>query len=182
MAAFTVIATNDVGASGVNEIQFTGIAGTYDHLYIVASLRTNGVDSAKWDDVYMRFNSVGTGSEYSSTHIECSSTSPVSGRTTAAGGGPRVTRAANSDADADFFNPLEIWIPNYAGSVGFKPFIAKTSIIGDASSATYWRMFVTAGLWSGTPAAITQVDLHLNHGTDLFVQHSTATLYGVTGA
>ena len=180
MAAFTVIATNDVGASGVNEIQFTGIAGTYDHLYITASLRTDGVDSAKWDDVAMRFNSVATSSEYSSTLIECSNTSPVAGQITS--NGARVMRATNSDADANLFNPLEIWIPNYAGSVGFQPFIAKNSVIGDLAATTYWRMFVTAGLWSGTPAAITQVDLHLNHGTDLFVEHSTATLYGVTGA
>ena len=177
MAAFTMITNTEVDASGINRIEFDPIAGTYDHLYITASLRTNTTGAHQWDDVHLQFND-DTASTSSYTDIECSSVSPVGG---AQASGLRVGRATNADADADFFNPLEIWIPNYAGTDGTKPVIAKSTVVGDASSVTYWRMHVTSGVWRST-AAITAVDLHLASGTDLFVQYSIATLYGVTGA
>jgi hypothetical protein len=182
MAAFTMITNTEVDASGVNEIQFTSIAGTYDHLYLVASLRTDTVDSALWDDIYLRVNSTSDAAFNSYTQLELSNTTPVSGRSTS-GASIRIGRATASGADASFFNPLEMWIPNYTGTVGNKPILVSNMILGDASSSTYWRYFELAALHAPTtPAAITQLDLHMAHGTDLFVQYSNATLYGVTGA
>ena len=182
MAAFTVIDHTEVGVSGANEIQFTSIAGTYDHLYLVASLRTDASDVAMWDDTYLRINSTSDASFNSYTQLELSNITPVSGRSTA-GASIRIGRSTNDDADASFFNPLVLWIPNYAGTVGNKQILSSNKVIGDASSSTYWRMLELAALHAPTtPAAITQLDLHLSSGTDLFVQYSTATLYGVTGA
>ena len=182
MTAFTVIGHTEVGVSGAAEIQFTGIAGTYDHLYLVASLRTDTTGTHLWHDTYLRINSTTDATFNSYTQLELSGTSPVSGNSTS-GASIRIGRATNTDADAGFFNPLIFWIPNYAGTVGNKQILSSNKVIGDASSTTYWRMLELAALHAPTtPAAITQLDLHSASGTDLFVQYSTATLYGVTGA
>jgi hypothetical protein len=179
MATFHEITNTEVDSSGVNEIGFNDIADTYDHLYIVASLRTNTTDSALWDDVFLRFNERAA-SEYTYSNIEVSNTSPLASRGGGAAG-VRVGRATNPAASAGYFNTFEIWVPNYASDAGFKPIICTNHVVGTIAATTYWRILITQGQWQGTPAAITDLEINLAHGSDLFVQHSNATLYGVTG-
>ena len=58
MAAFELITNTEVDSSGITNIAFASL-GSYDHLYLVGSLRTDTSDSAGWDDVYWTFNGSG---------------------------------------------------------------------------------------------------------------------------
>ena len=176
MAAFELITNTEVDSSGIANIAFASL-GSYDHLYLVGSLRTDTSDSAGWDDVYWTFN--GSGSDFSGVHYEVSNTSPVSGTFT----GGKLTRATSSNADAGFFNPFEVWIPNYRGTVGDKVFMVNYMTLGYASSTTYWRIFKVAASWKPTtPVPITSISIGNLGGSDKFVEHSNISLYGVNGA
>ena len=174
MAAFELIANTEVDSNGIANITFSSL-GSYDHLYLVGSLRTDTSDSAGWDDVYMSWN--GSYSDFGGQHYEVSNTSPVAGTFT----NSKFCRATSSDADAGFFNPFECWIPNYRGTVGDKVFMVNYMTLGYASSTTYWRIFKVAGTWKpATPVAVTSLSIG-NLGGAEFVEHSNVSLYGING-
>ena len=83
-------------------------------------------------------------------------------------------------ATANTFGVLTVWIPHYANTANFKQ--ALCSWAGENASMTdyRWAVGLTAGLWSDT-SAIDQITLFDISAAD-FVQYSTFTLYGVTGA
>jgi hypothetical protein len=176
MAAFELIANTEVDSSGIANITFSSL-GSYDHLYLVGSLRTDTSDSAGWDDVYMSWNS--SYSNFGGVYYELSSSSPVSGTYA----NSKLCRAASSNADAGFFNPFECWIPNYRGTIGDKVFMVNYMTLGYASSATYWRLFKVAATWRpSTPVAVTSLSIGNLGGSDKFVEHSNVSIYGVNGA
>ena len=73
---------------------------------------------------------------------------------------------------ASTFGNAELYIPNYTSSNN-KSFSAD-SVTENNATAAYSQLI--AGLWSNV-TAITSLSLAPSSGT--FVQHSTATLYGV---
>ena len=71
-----------------------------------------------------------------------------------------------------------VYIPNYTSS-NAKSYSVEAMCETNGSTA---YMYIIAGLWNpSTQAAITSISFAPNLGTN-FVQHSTATLYGVTSA
>jgi hypothetical protein len=79
----------------------------------------------------------------------------------------------DNSATANTFGNGEIYIPNYTGS-------NNKSVLSDGvgeNNGTTSYQFITAGLWSNS-AAITSIVLTPLVGT-LFLQYSTATLYGI---
>lgn len=166
MATYIQIgSTISVGAGGAASIAFTSIPSTYTDLLIKLSGRTNR--SLEVDGINVAFN---TGGTYSGKRVYgAGSGTPGSDSTYA--GMPFMTAAT---ATANTFGNAEIYIPNYAGSTA-KSF----SIDGlGENNATTTYAGLGAGLWSGT-AAINLVTLYPETGT-LFVQYSTATLYGIS--
>jgi hypothetical protein len=80
---------------------------------------------------------------------------------------------ANSSTASTFGN-FQMYIPNYAGS-------SNKSVSIDAvteNNATAAEANLVAGLWSST-AAITSITLYNYGSVTNFMQHSTATLYGI---
>jgi hypothetical protein len=73
---------------------------------------------------------------------------------------------------ASVFSSGEMCIPNYTGS-SYKSF--STDSVQE-NNATLSRLVLVAGLWSDT-AAVTSITLTAAAG--LFVQYSSATLYGI---
>jgi hypothetical protein len=80
-----------------------------------------------------------------------------------------------ANATASTFANVQIYIPNYAGSTN-KSF--SVDYVTE-NNATLAYAGLVAGLWSNS-AAITSVGISLASGN--LVEHSTATLYGVTSA
>ena len=75
---------------------------------------------------------------------------------------------------ASTFDSIDLYIPNYTSSNN-KSFSVDS--VAENNSATVNQLDLIAGLWSQT-AAITSISL-TSYNAANFVQHSTATLYGI---
>jgi hypothetical protein len=174
--AFTYrkIASVTVGSGGTASFDFQNIPNNFTDLVIKISARGDLASVVTY--VVVEFNGVsanrsgrllageGSGSPYSASYA--SDIFFV------------VCGASNT---ASTFGNAEIYIPNYAGS-------ANKSLSIDMvqeSNATFGSTNLFSGLWSNT-AAINRVTISAADGSlaknKLFVQHSTATLYGILQA
>ena len=178
MAAFTVIDHTELGAAA-SSWEVTGISSSYDHLYLEVSTRSD--ETAGWtvylSDVRLQVSS-DTGSNYSSTNIYWyNASTPLSDR----GGATYLDRmkCAATGTLADTFTPMTMWIPNYANTTGFKQIVGQQSVENNSTTDYRYYMGLNAFLWQST-AAVTALKLYPS--TSDFVQYSTFTLYGVTGA
>ena len=164
---FKAIATVTVGSGGASNIEFTSIAATYTDLCILLSARSNR--SAVSDPVNLEFN--GSTTSDTSIYLEGDGSSASSGN--AGGTQTEIARVPGASATSSTFGNALIYVPNYAGSQ-YKSSSGDSVTENNATSA-YAKL--SAGLWSNT-SAITSVKLISQTG-NLFVQYSTATLYGI---
>lgn len=162
---FIKIASTTVGAGGAANIEFSSIPATYTDLKVVYSARTNR--SATSDHILMQFNSSATslsGKRLTGNGAVAASYSVTSGP---------AGEATGDTATANTFGNADIYIPNYAGSTNKS---WSSDGVGE-TNATSVGMDLDAGLWSNT-AAVTSIKLLPEVGS-LFLQYSTATLYGI---
>lgn len=167
---YKAIATVTVGSGGAGNITFSSIPATYTDLKIVISARSNRT-GANVDTVKMTFN--GSSSGYSNRGMGGTGSAVFS--FTNAGSASIEDNAAATDnsTTANTFGNGEIYLPNYAGS-NYKS-VSSDGVGENNASSSY--QFLTAGLWSNT-SAITSIVLAPLVGT-LWLQYSTATLYGI---
>ena len=173
MAVFTVIDHTEVGAAGVTSWEVTGISASYDHLYLVASWRSD--DAEYLDDSLLYLNSDTGTTLYSCTRLMMNA-NPSSERSTV------QIRLVNpgSSVTADTFGTVIAWIPNYANTANFKSVVYQGAVEGATTATNTFLDYLGGGLFQ-TTAAVTAVKIE-GQGSDKFVQYSTFTLYGVTGA
>ena len=165
MATYVQIgSTVTVGVLGAASIDFTSIPSTYTDLKLVASTRTSQTQPN--DDITLKFNTSAANFTYRILQGTGSSAGSYNGST--ARGGPTDGNTATSNT----FGSFEMYIPNYAGSTN-KSFSIET-VQENNNSTAYAEL--GADLWSQT-AAINAISL-LPAGP-LFLQYSTATLYGI---
>ncbi len=185
MAAFTVIDHQELGAStwapsGTGTAASwskTSIPSSYDHLLIVASIRSS--KSADYDkvDLQMGNGSLDTGTNYSQTVLHTNSATPTSARLTGQDSIDYIYVSADS-ATANTFGTVKIWIPHYTSS-NYKQAICTSTAENASAVDGEWFLRVAAGLWQST-SAVDAVGIK-ETGDDL-MQYSTVTLYGITGA
>ncbi len=176
MAAFTVIDHTELTGLTASWSK-TSIPSSYDHLLIVASIRSSKSGYDDKVDFQMGNGSLDTGTNYSDTTLYGSSATPASGRVT---GATKVDHLwINGDSTlADTFGALKIWVPHYTSST-YKQVLCTATVPNDSSSNSQWQLTVTAGLWASTSA----VDVvGITETGDDMMEYSTFTLYGVTGA
>lgn len=161
MPTFTKIAAVQVGAGGATSIDFTSIPQTYTDLVLKLSTRSNGDSS----DVSITLNT--SGGTYSLKRLSGNGSSAIS-----EGGTNSPFRNVQSDYTANTFTNSEAYIPNYASS-NQKSYSADSVSENNGTA----RAQLSAGLWDQT-AAISRITLTIP-GSQSFVQHSTATLYGI---
>jgi hypothetical protein len=175
MAVFNIINHQELSGSAAT-VTHSSISGSYDHLYGVASARSDQ-SGVYYTSGQVNFNN-DTGANYSFDYMRAESTTPVS------------YGAANSNnilyppvpagsALSDSFGIWEYWIPNYSNTTGFKSMILRASP-NKTTTDTQWDIKIIAGLWQNT-AAITEIDFTL-YGGHNFKQYSSFTLYGINGA
>ena len=174
MAAWTHIAHDSLSLPA-SSVTWSGIPALYDHLYLVASARSD--TSVYIDFCQFEFNTDTTGSNYSTTWLDASTTTPTSNRATTYAHGGFVPDASST---ASTFGATTLWIPNYANTTNFKQSILSSAVTGNTITNNQWVQMLAANLWHST-AAINEVKWFTSGG-DNFVQYSTFTLYGVTGA
>jgi hypothetical protein len=153
------IETVTVGSGGAASITFSSIAANYTDLKLLVSGRCSTTDTTatiayNTGGTYTRRTLLGSGS------AATSNTSAVD------------FRISQSGDTASTFGNSEIYIPNYAGSTTKSYSVDSIN----ENNATAAFQAITAGLWNQT-AAITSIVL--TPGSGNFVEHSTATLYGI---
>ena len=168
---YVAIATVTVGSGGTSYIEFTSIPATYTDLLIKTSLRSNRADGTVIDTVQLRFNGNSSAS-YDMRRLTGTGAAATSGSGSGDISLPLDNPPSNS-ATASTFGNSEYYIPNYAGSINKS--VGADAVSENNGSTAYARL--TAGLWSNA-SAITSIRLTPDTGT-LWVQHSTATLYGI---
>ena len=165
---YEAIATVTVGSGGAANIEFTSIPGTYTDLKLVLSTR-DSKSTAVWSDMRVRFNS-DSSSSYPMRLLYGDGASVASLNQTDTG---IIWVWANSNnSTANTFSNAEMYIPNYTSS-------SNKSVSIDAvveNNAATGLNALTAAQWSNS-AAITSI--LVAPGTANFLQHSTATLYGI---
>ena len=164
---YEAIATVTVGSGGASDIQFTSIPNTYTDLAVLCSFRFARASSYSQVRAYFNSNT----SNYSwraLLHEFGGIASSVNGADRAYWYPP----AANATAST-FGNDL-LYIPNYAGSNNKSYSIDS---VMENNNATNYFAGLWAALWSNT-AAITSITFD-SPIADTFVQHSSATLYGI---
>jgi hypothetical protein len=172
---YKVIASTTVGSSGAATIEFASIPATYTDLVLKLSARTDEAGQGR-SYVRLRFNSDAS-SVYSYTWVFAYDNNVANGVKDAniSTGLVAIVPAPNSTANT--FGNTEYYIPNYAGS---KHKILSINGVSDNNSSSTFHVGESATLWAST-SAITTITLHaVNVGSgNKFVEHSTATLYGI---
>jgi hypothetical protein len=164
-----LIQTVTVGSGGAASIAFTSIPGTYTDLKLVLSTRSSA-GTASWSDYVVSFNSTSTSSNFAARALYG-----------AGSGTPTSTSFTNSylgvgegnGGTASIFGSTEFYIPNYASSNN-KP-VSVDSVSENNAAASL--ITIVAGLWSNS-SAITSISITDFNGGN-FVQHSSASLYGI---
>jgi hypothetical protein len=167
---FTKIASITVGLGGTSSIDFTSIPQTYTDLVLKTSVRT-GRGTVN-DALAVKLNSSTTG--YSSREVTYDNGN-VPSYTDLFGAGYNLNTQGNGTTSNTFSNQ-EIYIPNYTGSA-HKSFSSESVVENNGSDA---RVEIMASLWSNT-SPITSIILSSYTGNGL-LQHSTATLYGISNS
>ena len=176
MAAFTVIDHTELTGATASWSK-TSIPSSYDHLLIVASIRSSKSSNSDKVGLQMGNGSLDTGTNYSETTLQASTATPTSRRATAFDHIEFIYVSADSTT-ADTFGTVKIWIPHYTSS-NYKQAICTSTAENASTTDAAWVLTVTAGLWQST-SAVDAVGIK-ETGDDL-MQYSTFTLYGVTGA
>lgn len=168
IATYKKIASVTVGSGGASSIDFNNIPAIYDDLVFKASLRGNG--GATIRSVVLRINGISS-TIYSARILDGDGSgvgsSNNSSQTSINWGG----WANDTNSTANTFSNYECYIPNYRSS-------NNKSLSIDAvaeNNATFAQQRLLAGLIS-TTSVINSINIV---GEVAFVQHSTATLYGI---
>jgi hypothetical protein len=179
MAAYTVIDHTEVGSGGASSWSETGIPtdGTYDHLLILASIRSEQT-GIKFDTIQMRVNGISS-NVYTDTLLYAQTATPASAANTTARGDWTGAWWPAADMTANTFGCLRIWIPHYANTVNFKQVLMSSTGATATVTDNDWRNGVSAGLYAQT-TAISSVEIASGYGAD-HAEFSTFTLYGVKG-
>lgn len=169
MATLIKIASATVGSGGASSIDFTSIPSTYTDLCLVLSIRGSGSYTAT--DCKVIINGSTTG--YTSRALGGSGSAAFTFAETTAG--YVAGYVPGTLATSNTFANNSLYFPNYAGSANKS--WSVDSVTENNSSAAF--MVLAASLWSNT-SAITSLSYTALTGN--FVQHSTATLYGINNS
>ncbi len=177
--AFVKLAEKSGSSAGYS---FTGISGDYNNLLIIAYLRSDR-PTVPNDNLAMTFNG-DTGNNYEWLHMRWT-------HDTGAVGGNEFSQGASLDAHievsfveasgqapADVFSPTWILIPDYSNATDHKGCLSQTGFQQASYINEQLGVDIGHGLWHTTAAAITQIDLDPEIGTN-WEAGSRATLYGI---
>ena len=176
MGALTVIAEGEVGAGSAANVTISSIPDTYDHLWMVTSIREGASYHVALE---YRFND--DSSPYSNTylHRQTAASGTVSFRDTSSGTGDVISRCGGDSLLADTFSSSSLWIINYAGTDNFKMCLMQASVPNSSSTDDQYTTMLSVGLYAETPA-INKIRMQ-GAGSPEFMQYTSYVLYGVTG-
>jgi hypothetical protein len=169
---FFKIASTTVGSGGASAITFSSIPGTYTDLKLLISARTSSTGPV--DGITLSIN--GSASNFNTRYLFFNGFTggAFNASSDTVGNGGWINGATST---ASSFSNVELYFPNYTSTTKPKEFsvdsVEENNTTG--TNTIYMGLFTT--LWNpGTQAAITSLTLTpvVN-----YVQHTTATLYGI---
>jgi hypothetical protein len=169
---FTKIASTNIGAGGASAITFNSIPGIYKDLKLLISARTSS--SGPVDGITLSINGSTTDFNVRYMFFNGFVGGAFNAGTDTSGNGGWINGATST---ASSFSNIEINFMNYASSTYPKSFSVDTIEENNAVGTNTLYMGLIAGLYSpGSTTAITSLTLTpvIN-----YVQHTTATLYGI---
>jgi hypothetical protein len=161
------IASVTVGSGGAASMSFTSIPATYTDLVFHISTRLDSASTANFH--LLKFNTSST--NFTARSLQGSGSAASSGSVTQGRGG----LDQGTSYTANTFSSTQIYIPNYAGSTN-KSYSVETVTENNATEAFSQLL---AGLWSDT-SAINAIEIYPDTSGRNYVQHTTATLYGIS--
>ena len=160
---FIKIASTTVGSGGASTINFTSIPQTYTDLMIQISARNDEADNGTSLRVY--FN--GDTANINVRELRAIGTTRASYSITYAQAG----YVAADQTESSVFGTANVYIPNYTSN-NYKSSSAEIVL---PSNVEFYTV-LSARLWLST-SAVNQITL--GSGSGNWVQHTTATLYGI---
>jgi hypothetical protein len=168
---FELIASSTVGSGGAADIEFTSIPSAFTDLVLKLSLRDD--QSGNWGNVRIQFAGITSG-VYSERTVYGTGSGAASFSNSSQAFNATVYDNQATSTSSTFGN-AEVYIPNAASSNN-KSFSTDSVTENNATSAI---AILGAGLMANT-SAVSSIKIYTVSG--LFVQHSTAYLYGVKNA
>ena len=169
MANLIPISTVVVGSGGASSIDFNNIPQGYTDLKIVCSTRSDSPNVYEYNAI--RFNG-NSSAIYTQRHVRGSGTTATSGTDTNATAIP-PQMGTGGGATSNTFSNTEFYIPNYTSSNNKS--VSIDSVGENNATAAYAGL--NAAIWASSNS-ITSATIFPLDGPN-FVQHSTATLYGI---
>lgn len=166
---YTVINRVEVTNATAANIDFSNIPNTYTDLKLVLSLRGQGFNAT---DTFLRFNSNTANYAYRLLWKDGNTATPTS-ISASSQNSLLIPFANGTNSLGNTFSNQSIYIPNYASSTS-KPI--SMDAVHESNTADTW-LILFAGLWTDT-SPITSI-LIFPAGGQNWLQHSTATLYGI---
>lgn len=167
---YKLIASVTVGSGGLAEIEFTSIPATYTDLALHLSLR-DGTQAAVLLNCRLEINSAGT---FNTTNRWLRG----SGSAVASGSGTNISILyPGTSATASTFGNAQVYFPNYSNTSVKKSFSVDCVTENNATEAYTW---LAAGLYDFN-TAISSISINADT-SNVFAQHSTATLYGISNS
>ena len=170
----TKIATGT--ASGVYELNFTGISGSYDDLLIIGSAKGSHTGDAAFDKTIMnmRFNG-DSGANYFWLYQQAVDTSTKGSVQSSPTTLMQMNVVPTSYSSNTGWGQFRVFIPGYASAAA-----KRVSHLGGYGQGSHGSATTRGNHgWTGT-AAITDIQFYLAWYN--FVAGSTMTLYGITNA
>lgn len=170
--AMAQIADSTRGTDGT--FDFTGIAGTYNHLQVICYLRSDRANTT--DSLAITFNN-DTGANYYDQQVIGTSTTAAAAAETAQTSlnGGDIT---GNNATANLFSSVILWIPNYANTSGLKAAVWQAGT--NRGTAAGDLVAEAWGGWYNSTSAISRITLKPRGGGTNFKTGSRVTVYGLT--
>jgi hypothetical protein len=158
------IQTIEVGSSGIGDITFNNIPSDYTDLVFYLSLRDNRAITG--GGFGMRIN--GSADNFTHRFLEGNGSTTTSG----SGSGAFPGNSIGASSTANTFGSIQLYISNYRSSLAKS--ISIEAVTEQNATAAFQQLLTN--LWNST-AAVTSVSFW--HGSNLFVQNSSVSLYGI---
>lgn len=164
------IASVTVGSGGQASMEFTSIPSNYTDLIVKLSVRCDSTTLDSHPSMLMKVNTATTNLTYRILYGTGSSALSSSGST---GYVSSINNNNTTSSTASTFSSVEVYLPNYAGATN-KSYSVDS--VEEHNGTTAYAV-MTAGLWSQT-TAINALEFYVSGNN--WLQHSTATLYGIS--
>lgn len=169
-ATYNAIKTVTVGAGGAATILFDNIPQTYTDLVLRMSLR--GTNANIYGTGFATINN-DTAANYNQLGLFGNGSNSVSPFGTVQTGKAFIGDVVGNTAASNIFAPMETYFYGYTSTNSHKTYVSYTAT---ENTTTPIYVEVVSGIWRQN-SAITKIELSLDSGS--FVQHSTASLYGI---